>query len=787
MGNGISSQPAFRSLGAREGFLYTDNEKAQLFANGMAKIQNFLTSGSPGAQPRSVPELVRRIFDGNSHDPDIDTIRQAIRPTYNSGSHDISATGTKLLACLAIAQDSKCFDDHGNLRVAYTKSVICGWFSNGDTVSLDESALINIRKDSSQKDKDGNDRVILGKNRLANVRLYDAKKLEKQIESNRNAANLRPEKMQLDLSTRPIKTVTATFNEAALGDMHANSIMFLHQLVQLGLAEIPAGGENSWDQLVDRIKKNDVQGFRDLLPKALELKQPQKKLVLLGDLLSDRSFNDWFMLSIIDFLHEKNQVFDIIFSNHDAAFIEYYLFNKDKSSNEDYATKSTKTDGQNKILHATKPNSSLEALTKKLNDDQSLRQEFLRMTANYVGHLSLVGCSEDQRSLYSHGIVNEAMMSDMLGIAGKTEDEIKNMGLQEKTRVINSHFHSHALGNLNGFQQLFHLSDASAKTEPNPFYLSIWNTGPFHDNNHINKEMGQKYLNADVPVGAVQVVHGHTKDMKAVYDETEALSRPFYELLKRRMTDPNPPSDLQNWISDCITLFISLASKFAANDRLGTMFTLFLDKARSLAASDPKSDLEEQIDSILEQYKDIPMHEVNWFNTYSSTEVNDPVMQEKRRQNPMDPAKATFGNMSKDPTVQDEIKHTFKKAQNDALAALKKPTQDLFDALHTAAGLSIQRLPEKTLENFSFAVASMQLKALDDLKKIATASNGTPGDLHAQMIASVADQGLKAIKAASNSRPSEAVRAGMDDYFSLDDEFGKSPGDSIGSRSAFLA
>ncbi len=785
MGSDISSQPTFRSLGARKDYFYTDWEKAQLFADGIDKIKGLLTNANVGCQPRSIPELVRIIFDENRHDREIETIREAIRPTCRFGFHDMSATGTKLLACLAITQDPNCFGKNGELRTEYTKSVIRGWFSNGDTVTLDDSALMNIRLDSADNDKDGKDRIILGKNRLSTVGLYSAGRLADSIQTNRKAAKLGQTEMTLDLSTRPIKTVTNPFNEAALGDMHANSVMLLHQLVQLGFAEIQAGKEGNWDQLVAKIKTSDVNGFRDLLSQTLELKHPEKKLVLLGDLLSDRSFNDWFMLGVIDFLHEKNQSFDIIFSNHDAAFIEYYLFNKDKPSNEVYAAKSTKNDRQ-KIVHATNPNSSLQALNQKLNHDPSLRQEYLRMTGNYINHLSLLGCSEDQRSLYSHGVVNQAMMDSMLEAAGKTEEELENLGLQEKTRIINSHFRSQALGSLEDFHELFQPCDAVTENEPNPFYLSIWNTGPFQDNRHIHKTKGKQYLNADIPVGATQAVHGHTKDMKAVYDETEAKSLSDYKQLQKLMTGSHPPWNLQDWISNCLPLFINLENNFALMGRLGTMFTLFLDKARSLAASETTSGLGKKIDAYLKQCTEIPMHEVNWFNAYSSTDPNDPVMREKRRQNPQDPSKASYAGMSKDPTVQDEVKQAFRKDQNDALAKLKTPTQDLFNALQNAVGMPPQQLSKKTMENFSFAIASMQLNALQNIKGQGTVTSGQSSDRHAEIIGNLALEAIKAIATLQTSQPSQNVRNDMDNYCSLDGEFGKSTADTLGSRLAFL-
>ncbi len=789
MSNNVSSDPTFRSLGTRHGYFFSDQEKVQIFKNGIANIKSFLADDNAACKPKSIPELIRAIFDPTTQGQQIEAIREVLRPTYERGDYKISASGTKLLACLAVTQDRECFDRQGNLRVDYTKNVIAQWFSNPNEVLLDESALQNIRLDFDDKDENGDPRILLGKNRLSDVELHHANAVSNHIELNRQAANLGRQEMKFDLSSRPAKTFNPTFTEAVVGDMNGNSVMFLHQLVQLGFAEIPPGKEKIWDQLVEKIKANDVNGFRALLPQALDLKQLDKKLVLLGDLLSDRAFNDWFTLSIIDFLHEQKQEFEIIFSNHDAAFVEYYLANKDKASTVNYVMKPT---GFKKSLirHDVKPNTSLARLNQKLNNDPSLRGEFLSMTGKYIQHLKFIGCGEDQRTLYSHGIINRNMMEDMLEIACKQNVDHDSLSLQEKTEKINAYFTSNALSSLDNFHQVFQESSNPDGSDINPFLLSIWNTGPFIDNSRMPKIPDHKYLNADPPAGVTKAVHGHCVNMRTKFDDEQARLR-LYAELEELMNSPNPPSNLQEWISKSLQLFIELGASFAAGQKLGLIFTLFLDKARGLAKSAGNADLEKYINEFFKHCTNFPRSESTWFDNYSSSDPNDVVMQKKRRINPKDPLKAKYLDISNDPEIYTRIKNCFLAAQDDHLARHRASVHELFDVLHKAAGIqgtaTQLKLSDITLDNFVTSVAIAQSNAFTDLTKKSAAPAANTTNPHAAMIADTAGSIIHEIHKQAAYKSTLNAAHDMRTYMSLDGSFGGFETDITGSRSIFLA
>ncbi len=134
MGNDISSQPMFHSLGTRDSYLLSKTAKAEAFVRGLDAIKAVLDGAHSFPRPCSVPQLIHMIFDDSLRNEQLELIREVIRqnPSFGSRSYDISASGTKLMACLATVIDPNCFDEAGYLRVDFTKSLIRGWFANGD-------------------------------------------------------------------------------------------------------------------------------------------------------------------------------------------------------------------------------------------------------------------------------------------------------------------------------------------------------------------------------------------------------------------------------------------------------------------------------------------------------------------------------------------------------------------------------------------------------------------------------------------------------------------------------
>ncbi len=512
----------YQVLGARETVLDAA-AKERAFTDAITTIQALLSKTNADRPIRNVPQLVREIFDLSKKDPDLEKIREVIRSNDNIfGLHKLSASGNKLLAALAVIQyPDKCFSADGKLKVEFTASVMRGWFENGTDLIIDGSALQNFQKDP--QDATGQS-IRLGKHRLAGIKFTAHSDISQALENNKKSLALGEQKIPVDLSdTKRPAAPPAKLRQAVEitgGDMHGNSKMLLHFLVSTGIAEIKSDGQGAWEELIKKIEKNDVTGFRVTLPHCLEIIRPSKNLVLLGDLLADRGQNDWFTLSILEFLHDQNQPFDIIFSNHDAAFVEYYLDNKNKSTKEPYEV--SKKGVTQHGLRGDQGNSLIK-LNDTLNDKTeniklNYRQLFNQMTEKYLGHLKLVECHPDQRSLYSHGVVNDDLLADMLTLSGVNEYQQEETGLQEKAHAINKHFQRFLHRDGNYFREMMNQEAGTGEELAKPFAAVIWNDGPKMNNRlkdaSIIKTSDHRYTRLPPPRQFDNLIHGHTEDLR---------------------------------------------------------------------------------------------------------------------------------------------------------------------------------------------------------------------------------------------------------------------------------
>lgn len=554
----------FKTLGIRQEWHYSNTEKEALFKKAVGQMKNFIQQYPD--KPTSIPELVRQIFDDRIKAQELEDIRELLRPTNRFTRHEISASGHKLLALLAIQQDPHCLDANGKLRLEYTKSVMRGWFANGASIRFDDSALQNIQSDNSSG-ASASAYIRLGENRLSEIKLENKREIVSLLEKNYKDANFGEKGMTLKFAAVPQCTVKSNFNEIALGDMNGNSIMFLHQLIQSGLADIKQGKEQEWEKLMQSIKDGKVDGFREKLQTILECKKTDKKLVLLGDLLADRTYNDWFTLSIIDFLHEQGQNFSICFSNHDAAFVDYYLVNKNKSEDEKYGT-----DAKSGIKISVRPANSLEALNTTLNANPQNRDAFKRMSDNYLSHLVILDQSHDQRQIYAHGVLTENMLHDMLGKAELSDQQISDMSSEEKIQHANQYFREHILTNPDTFHDT--LSDEEEDRISKPFRAAIWNIGPFPKNSIFANDQTHRYV-ATMPPNHLKVVHGHTADIRENMRTRESLYQKLISI-KNDYTQERFKNIDQKLASDFAEKIIGLINLNFDTDTLSVCFCLLI-------------------------------------------------------------------------------------------------------------------------------------------------------------------------------------------------------------------
>lgn len=482
-----------------------DPSTTHLVQEGVNSLLGELLSATAKSRPCSVPELVKQLSSGDFR-PQGWRLGDPLPPDIHLGQHPLSAAsmGNKLLAVLAIAQDPGCLKSSGELDRERTLDVMRGWCGPQQRFAVDPRGLQDVRFDTLSG------KLHLGKHVRLRIDMKQIQQIREALHKNQELAGVGVQELTLDLSGIPKRSVGTNFNEAVLGDMHGNAVMFMHQLVQLGFAEIPPEKEDAWKALVEQIRSNDLTDFPARLADVLTLTAKDKKLVLLGDLLADRAHNDWFMLCMIDFLHQGKQKFDIIFSNHDATFVEYYLANKEAGGSYQIRPKGTA------LGLAGNDSKSLTRLNEALNKQTGLRERFGEMTENYLAHLRLISYNGEQQILYAHAVVNQAMLSDMLQVSVTAEDNATSLPLEQQVGRIQERFRTSLTG-IDEFRQLFGKSSGpridGKPGKANPFYFAIWNRGPFSDDEWFSVDVEHTYGNALAPAGVQRCVHGHTEDM----------------------------------------------------------------------------------------------------------------------------------------------------------------------------------------------------------------------------------------------------------------------------------
>jgi hypothetical protein len=144
-----------------------------------------------------------------------------------------------------------------------------------------------------------------------------------------------PDPFQADLRKYPgvgelhcsSKTTTLTF-----GDLHANSLKFVYQMLHHGVIEM---SEDDYNLFVSTYEKFDARKVtaKDMLAlnaclKGITLSDAAEKndvlLRLIGDELADRGANDWITLKLLERLHHLGLPFEILLSNHGVEFIGTY-------------------------------------------------------------------------------------------------------------------------------------------------------------------------------------------------------------------------------------------------------------------------------------------------------------------------------------------------------------------------------------------------------------------------------------------------------------------------------
>lgn len=748
-----------------------DPSTTHLVKEGVDSLLGELVSATAKSRPCSVPELVKQLSSGKCRPPKW-RLGDLLRPDTHLGQHSFSAASmsNKLLAVLAIAQDPGCLKSSGDLDVERTLGVIRGWCDPQQRFPVNLQSLQNVRLDTLSG------KLHLGIHDRLRVDMKAIQQIRKALHTNQELAGVGVQELTLDLSDIPQRSGRTNFSEAVLGDMHGNSVMFMHQLVQLGFADIPPEKENAWKALVDQIRSNDLTDFSARLANVLTLNATDKKLVLLGDLLADRSFNDWFTLSVIDFLHQKGQRFDVIFSNHDAAFVEYYLANKGRQANEDFAVRDAKTQ------LGIKQNNSLVRLNDSLNAGTDKRQELDRMVGNYLAHLKLLSCSDDRQTLYSHAIVNENMMSDMLAAAGFDSDAASALTVTEKTEKINQYFSNSALKDAESLRQMFGKGNRDGVSDSasgrNPFFFTIWNRGPLASNTLLENNPDHPYADATPVAGIQRAIHGHTEDMGAALTANQQLARSLQKLYGL-VSRPQPGKTATDLAREWVSATMRLEQTNISTSTLGTLTILSLQHFASVATSPEEIAAKNTIENYLNASKHFPRSEVAWFDNYQSPDPADVIMKEKNRQAKEFNGRVSYMRIPANSEAKKAISDGFGKEEERRLASLTSDLNELLSSLLASQDSTLPALQQPDLTRMAYGIT---LSIQNTLRQLASASKPQPRSLIE--ILCVDELGKQTNTPLTNKAALEADH--MTAFRSLDSPFGQRENDRDGLKLVYL-
>ena len=126
----------------------------------------------------------------------------------------------------------------------------------------------------------------------------------------------------LSICPKPLD-VDKEHKHISLGDVHGNVMKLIYTLIEEGFLVIEEKEYYSLNYIYetspDELDRTDINMFKDILDSAKVNKD--KSITIIGDELSDRGNNDWFMLLLLKKLHEAQLDIDILISNHSVDFI----------------------------------------------------------------------------------------------------------------------------------------------------------------------------------------------------------------------------------------------------------------------------------------------------------------------------------------------------------------------------------------------------------------------------------------------------------------------------------
>lgn len=186
-------------------------------------------------------------------------------------------------------------------------------------------------------------------------------------------------------------------NQLTMGDCHANALKAIHFLIRQNVLNL---GEEDFELVKDIFDKPTAELTQDDLLRFIEALSdatvnPVGMVRFLGDILADRGPNDFFILKMLEILHQKEVPLELLISNHDIEFI---------------ASRESKDMFESVMLHGSHMHSMLQ-MQMLIDKDLITRDEVLDMfDDHYKPNLKVISYSLNVEAnlitLFSHAPVD---------------------------------------------------------------------------------------------------------------------------------------------------------------------------------------------------------------------------------------------------------------------------------------------------------------------------------------------------------------------------------------------
>ncbi|WP_133131182.1 Dot/Icm T4SS effector Wip [Legionella yabuuchiae] len=300
----------------------------------------------------------------------------------------------------------------------------------------------------------------------------------------------------VDIFQCPAPEKHEAVSEITFGDLHGNALNLLHSLLRHGICELP---KENYDRIVDiyclpewKLTSESIAEFNQLIS-SLKVINQEVFVRFLGDELGDRGQNDYFVLKMLEIIHQNDLKFEILLSNHGIAFVDAY---------ESY----DKTGVFDSELIVYFQRISLRNLDSLIQRGIVFLDEIYRIiNRHYKPHLKLLSCSLDKYgkeiTIFSHAKIDLSVIEALADLFEVVYREDSPQELALTIQQINLNFSKAVLEEkVNFISSIKHRSWKFHNTHSNPVEFLIWNR---------NHEILDRPANHTLYSYRLKFIHGH--------------------------------------------------------------------------------------------------------------------------------------------------------------------------------------------------------------------------------------------------------------------------------------